>query len=176
MCDHNQPGSRADRFEDVAWIELVVIANVDPFQDDALAFPEEVPGNDVRVVLHDAEDDFISGLQVPRRPCVRHEVDSLGRSACEQDLVTVAGAQKSPDDRADAFVFFRCEVGQMVQPSVHIGVLVRVGMGYCVDDRLLFFADDPLSRQTSGWPFTSRPRIGKSRRIVATLNIWPNYS
>jgi hypothetical protein len=40
--------------------EIAVFIHRRPFDDRALAFPQEMPGNDICVVLHDGEHDFIA--------------------------------------------------------------------------------------------------------------------
>jgi hypothetical protein len=40
--------------------EIALVIYRRPFDDGAMAFPEEVPRHDVRVMLHDGEYDFVA--------------------------------------------------------------------------------------------------------------------
>ena len=54
------------------------------------ALGEQLPRDDVAVVLHLGEQDLVAGLDVLRAPGLRDEVDALGGAAGEDDLVGTA--------------------------------------------------------------------------------------
>ncbi len=62
MCDRDELRLRADRGVDSVDLERTVIAHIDPFQHRALPLPQEVPGHDVRMMLHHRKHDLVARL------------------------------------------------------------------------------------------------------------------
>ena len=55
---------------------------------------QQLPGNDVAVVLHFGEQDPVAGAEVLDAPGLSHQVDALGGAAGENDLVRAAGVDE----------------------------------------------------------------------------------
>jgi hypothetical protein len=55
---------------------------------------EDLPGHEVRVVLHLGDDDRVAAPDVPAPPRPRDEVDGLGRVADEDDLMGIGDVQE----------------------------------------------------------------------------------
>ncbi len=58
------------------------------------ALRDELPGHEVRVVLHYREHDLVTGLEVRGTPSARDEVDCLGGVARVHDFGPVAGVMR----------------------------------------------------------------------------------
>ena len=56
-------------------VELIVVGDRRPADRAAGARGELLPGDDVAVVLHQREHDFVAGFQVRIAPAARDEVD-----------------------------------------------------------------------------------------------------
>jgi hypothetical protein len=52
-------------------------------------FGQELPRNDVRVVLHLGDEDLVAGFERAPAVALRHQVHALGGAAREDDLVHV---------------------------------------------------------------------------------------
>jgi hypothetical protein len=48
--------------------EIAFVVHVSPFDDGAMTFPEEMPGHDVGMVLHDREHDLVAVPDVRLAP------------------------------------------------------------------------------------------------------------
>src|SRR5206468_44303 len=99
-----------------------------PFDHGAVAFPQEMPGHDIGMVLHDRDDDLVAGLDVGFAPGIGHEVDRLGGVAGEDDLLVAAGVEEFCGFRAAAFIGFGGGVGEVMQAAMHVGVFALVGI------------------------------------------------
>ena len=111
--------------------EIAFVVDRRPFDDGAMAFPEEMPGHDVGMVLHDREHDLVAGLDVRLAPGRRHEVDRLGGVAGEDDLLVAPGVEEFCDLGAAAFIGFGRRIGEIMQPAMHVGVFALVGLASC---------------------------------------------
>ena len=118
---------RPDRVNHRLRVEIAVRIDVDPFQHHALPFAQEVPGDDVGVMLHDRQHDLVARLQARGGPGVGDEVDRLGRAGGEDDLVLGARVQEARDDAAGGFVLLGREVRQVVQAPVDVGIFLGIG-------------------------------------------------
>ncbi len=77
-------------------------ANIVPWH--SLPFPQKVPGNDVGVMFHDRQDDFVARLKARGSPGVGYEVDALGRAGGEHDIMFGWRVQKAGDLAAHGLV------------------------------------------------------------------------
>ena len=62
-----------------------VFVDVDVADDGALLLRDELPGHQVRVVLHDRQDDLVAGVKVGVAPGVGDKVQRLCGVAGEDD-------------------------------------------------------------------------------------------
>ncbi len=71
--------------------EHAVVGDRDELEVAVLLLDEELPRDEVGVVLHLGQDDRVAAADVAPAPRVRDEVDRLGRVAREDDLVRCRG-------------------------------------------------------------------------------------
>ena len=116
--------------------EVAVVVDRRPLEHRALAFPQEVPRDDVGVVLHDRQDDLVALLQPLAAEGVGDQVDRLGGIAGEDDLFGAAGIEEAAHLFARALVGLGRRIGEIVQAAVHVGVFVGVGVLDAVEHRL----------------------------------------
>src|SRR5215204_7478139 len=67
-------------------IELAVVGETHALDASIFLFGEKLPWYEVGVMIHRGHDDEIAGLDVAAPPCLRDQVDRLGRIANEDDL------------------------------------------------------------------------------------------
>ena len=87
-----------EHLEDVE-AEDAVVGDRDELEVAVPLLDEELPRDEVGVVLHLGQDDRVAAVDVPAAPRVGDEVDRLGRVAGEDDLVAV-GRVDEPRDLA----------------------------------------------------------------------------
>ena len=86
LRDRDQLGAIGQKLLELLDQEIAFVIDRRPFDHGAMALTQEVPGHDVRVMLHDGDHDLVAGLDVGLAPGRRHEVDRLGGVAGEDDL------------------------------------------------------------------------------------------
>ena len=107
---------------EVGEVEVAVGADRDPAQLDAELGGEQVPRDDVGVVLELGEHDGVAGPEVGAAPGLGHEVERLGGVLGEDDLAGCAGADEAGDLRAGALERGGGLLGDEVDAAVHVGV------------------------------------------------------
>ena len=106
--------------------ELPAVVHRQHAKPGAALLADELPGNDVRVMLHCGDHHFVAWLK--RRPDERggHEVDALGGVSGEDDLPVAGGVEEPPDLRPCAVVRRRRQLTEGVHATVHVRVDVGV--------------------------------------------------
>ena len=87
--------------------EEAVVGDRDELEVAVLLLDEELPRDEVRVVLHLGEHDHVAARDVLPAPRVRDEVDRLGRIPGEDDLVRVRRVDEPGDLRPGLLVLAR---------------------------------------------------------------------
>ena len=84
---------RLEAKEDLEDVEAqhAVVGDRDELEVAVALLDEELPRDEVGVVLHLGQDDGVAAIDVPPAPRVGDEVDRLGRVAGEDDLVRSPG-------------------------------------------------------------------------------------
>ena len=92
MCvNANSFTSRREQFVETAQIQQAFVAGHRQIKQlRAGALGEQLPRDDVAVVLHLGEQDLIAGLEVLACPRLRDQIDAFGRAAGENDFVCAA--------------------------------------------------------------------------------------
>ena len=154
-------------------VEQAVVGDRRPSRSRPGALGEQLPGDDVRVVLHLREHDPVAGADVGVAPGVGDEVDRLGDVAGEDDLAPVGGADVVGDRRAGALIGGGRLGRERVRAAVDVGVVaalvavdrldrgqdpLRAGARVEVRDRLA--ADLALERRERGPDALDREGLG----------------
>jgi hypothetical protein len=105
-------------------------------QPGPLLDAEELPGDDVGVVLEPRDDDLVALADVAAAPALRDEVDALGRAAHEDNLLGRRRVEEAADLVASALVGVGRARSEGMRRAVHVGVLALVVIGDAIDDRL----------------------------------------
>src|SRR5215467_13336357 len=107
--------------------EIAIVVNWRPFDHCALAFPQKVPWHDIGMVLHDGEDNFITGLDTLAPERVSDKVDRLGGIAGKDDFFLATGAQKCAYRLARTLIGLGRLVCEIMETAMHVGILLGVG-------------------------------------------------
>ena len=103
-------------------------------QDDALALAQEMPGDDVGVMLHLREDNFVA-LRESAAEGRSHQIDRLCGALGEHDLIDAGRIDHPPHRFARALVSLGGFVGEGVQAAVDVGVAALHDRDHGVDHR-----------------------------------------
>ena len=119
---------RAETEEDLEDVEpeQAVVGDRDELEVAVLLLDEELPRDEVRVVLHLGEHDRVAARDVLPAPRVGDEVDRLGRVAGEDHLVGVGGVDEPGDLRAGPLVLRGRLLADRVDPAVDVRVVLAV--------------------------------------------------
>ena len=99
---------------------------------------QELPGNDVRMMLHLRQDDFIAIVQESLAEGGCHEIDALCGASGEDDFSRGAGVDKAAHGLARSLMKFRGLLAEVVHAAVDVGVHVQVLIRHGIDDAARF--------------------------------------
>ena len=111
-----------------------VVGDRDELEVAVALLDEELPRDEVGVVLHLGQDDGVAAVDVGPAPRVGDEVDRLGRVAGEDELVAVGGVDEPGDPDTGRLVGRRRLLADRVDPAMDVGVVLAVVVGDRVDD------------------------------------------
>src|SRR5262245_35104722 len=94
---NNRDQTRASAQQLLILVEekFAIITNRHDAQHRSGLFAQHLPGNNVGVMLHCREDDFIAGAKVGATPALGDEVNSLGGAPDEDDFARLSSAEKT---------------------------------------------------------------------------------
>ncbi len=110
----------------------------DELEPSAGGLGQELPGDEVGVVLHLGQDDDVVLADVGPAPGVGDQVDGLGGVADKDDFARAAGVDEAADLAAGVLVGLGGLFGQGVDAAVDVGVVAPVVVVHGLDDRLGF--------------------------------------
>src|SRR4030095_7294742 len=107
MRDGYQAGSRSEQLLILVHQEFAaVIDGYDP-ECGSFLLSQNLPGNDVGVMLHGRNYNFIPGLDMRSAIALGNEVNPFGRPADENDLTLFRSIDEPPGLGARFFIGFR---------------------------------------------------------------------
>ena len=83
---------------------------------------QDLPWDDIGVVLHSGDDYFVTLPDVLSPVALGNQVDAFGGSPHEDDLRVLGGVEKLPHLGTCGFVFLGSALAQIVQAPVNVGV------------------------------------------------------
>ena len=113
-----------------------VVGDRDELEVGVLLLREQLPRDEVRVVLHLGQDDHVAPADVLAAPRVGDEVDRLGGVAREHDLVRVGDPDQPGRLRTRLLVFGRRPLADRVDPAMDVGVVFAVVGVHRLEDHL----------------------------------------
>ncbi len=127
----------------------------------ALLLAEELPGDDIRMVLEARDQDLVARADVPAAVRLRDEVDGLGRSADEDDLVRRGGVDERPRLLARRVVGVGRVDREPVNAAVDVGVAGLVDAALGVDHRRRLLGGGRIVEVDEGLAVDLRREDGK---------------
>src|SRR5260370_16306499 len=104
MRDGADLGPRPQKLLEFFNLQLGGIVDGSHAQLGAFLFAQDLPGNDVRMVLHGGDQNFIAGAYVLATVGLSNQVDRFGGAAREDDLLVVRSMQEALDGRTSLFL------------------------------------------------------------------------
>ena len=132
-------GALGDQLVDVGQVEVTVVGEPEPAQLGALALGEQLPRDDVGVVLHLGDHHAVAGPTCERAgpgERVGHEVERLGGVLGEDHLVARGRVQEPRDLVAGVLERRRRLRAELVHRARHVGVVPLEVVDHRVDDHL----------------------------------------
>jgi len=140
MREREQPGT-GELLVEPLQIKLPVVAgDLDEVEFCADPVGQNLPRHEVAVVLHLGEQNRVALAQLVERPSVGDEVQPLGGAARENNFLAGAGVEVVSDSLARALVRLGGAVAQLVDATVHVGVIMLVVAANRIDDLMRLLA------------------------------------
>ena len=117
-----------------------VVGDRDELEVPVLLLDQDLPRDEVGVMLHLGQDDGVAAVDVPAAPRVGHQVDRLGRVAGEHDLAAIGGVDEARDLGPRRLVGGRRLLADGVDAAMDVGVVLAVVVGHRVDDDVRLLA------------------------------------
>ena len=114
-------------------LELAGVVDRDVAEARARLAGDELPGDEVRVVLELGDHDGVAGAEVLEPPGVGDEVDRLGRAAGEDHLALGRRVDERGDRAPGALVALRGALCEPVDAAMDVRVLVLVERAHPVE-------------------------------------------
>ena len=120
--ERDQLGPLPQQVRELVLEQLSLAVDVDVLDAGAVGGGEDLPGDDVRVVVDDREHDQVVLLDVLATPRVGDEVDRLGRASRVDDLLGRGGVDERADLLARGLVADGRLFGDAVGGAMDVGV------------------------------------------------------
>ena len=140
MTDGDDSRPRAEQPLELLHHDLSTVVDRRDTERGSLLFTEQLPGDDVRMVLHAGDEHLVTGPHVASAVARGDEVDRLGRPSGEDDLFCRGGAQELANRLARLLVGLGRPDRQVVDAPVDVGVVLLVHASLGVDDHLWLLA------------------------------------
>ena len=83
----DQLGARAQQLLELVQQQVARVVDRSHLEDRAGLLRNQLPRNDIRVMLEVGDDDLVTRLQMLAAPRVRHQVDGLGGAPHKHDVL-----------------------------------------------------------------------------------------
>ncbi|ENN89137.1 hypothetical protein RHSP_61761 [Rhizobium freirei PRF 81] len=136
MGDGDELGPLRQALLEILDMERALVVDGHPDELGTLPLADEVPGDDVGVMLHDRDDNLVALAKLRHAPAVGDRVDRFRRVLGKDDIVHRRSIQEAAHLFASRFIGFRGSIGQEVQAAMHIRIFAGIGMRNGIDDDL----------------------------------------
>src|SRR5215469_10686020 len=104
MGDGSKSGPGTDARGQCLGIQAPVILHINPFEDGSMALPEEVPWNNVGMMLHYRKHDLVARLNTGREEGVGNQIYRLRPALGENYFVFTCGIEEFLHRAARSFI------------------------------------------------------------------------
>ena len=144
--DGHQLGAGAQHRLELVHQQLAGLVDGDHSQYGPLFLAKDLPRNDVGVVFHVGDDNFIAGAYVLLAEGLGHQVDAFSGPPGVDNLPVAAGVEEVADFAAGVFIVVGGPLAQGVDAAVHVGVVGGVVTDEGVYHALRLLEVAPLSK------------------------------
>ena len=131
-----QLGALGHEFFELFQNNVATIVDRRHHQLRALFFAKHLPRNDVRVVLHGGDEDFVAFAHMLAAIGRGDQIDGLGRTAHEDDFAGITGTHKVRHVAPRVLIGHGCLSRKVVHAAVHVGVGLAVAASLGLDHHL----------------------------------------
>src|SRR6185312_415990 len=136
MSDGHDLCARTDQLLELIQQQFTLIVDRDDAQLCPLLLAENLPRDDVGVMLHRADEHLVAGADVLAPVSLSYEIDALGRSTNEDEFFHSRSIDELAHGLSCCFVLSGGVLGKKVNAAVDISVSALVVARDGVDDRL----------------------------------------
>ncbi len=122
VIDGHHFGARANQLLGCIEVPFTCGGNGKHADDCTAFFCHHLPGNDVAVVVHHRQQNFIAFRKKFSAPGLGYQVDGISGAAGENDFFGVGRMNKMADLFPSGFKLFGCPVGEVMRAAVDVGV------------------------------------------------------
>src|SRR5581483_7617354 len=119
VSDSDDLCARANQFLELVQQQLALIVDRDDAQLRALLLAQNLPGNDVRVVLHRADEHLVACTDVCASVGLSYEIDSLGCSTDENQFFHSRSIDELPRRFPCRFMLSGCVLRKKVNAAMN---------------------------------------------------------
>ena len=131
----HQTGALVELLTQIVEIELSALGDAHVTQHATRALSELLPGHEIAVVLHHAEQHLITDLKVGVSPGACHQIDGLGGIAGKHHFIRAGCPHKSGGRSTGSLESLGGAGTELMRPPVHIGVVTAVVAAQSVKHR-----------------------------------------
>ena len=150
----------------VVELQQSLVVDAEKLEGGANLAGEQLPGDEIAVVLHLGEQDPVAGVNVRAAPAVANEVDGLGRVAGEDHFLGRGGVDEARHPLPRRLVGRRGFLADRIDAAMRIGVVAAVVVIHRVDHRSGFLRRGGTV-QVNQWAPVNPP--GEDGEVVANL-------
>ena len=136
MAHADEPRTRRDDALELRENQVAILVGGDGAQCGTLLLSHALPGHDVGVMVELANDDVIARRQELSAVGLRHEVDALGGTTHEDDLLAGGGVDEPLHLFTGLFVSIRCTGSKSMRTAVDVRIIITVIVRDLVDDQV----------------------------------------
>ena len=125
-ADGDHPDLRAEEFFVGLHVDFARVGDGDLLDERALLLARDLPGHDVRVVLHRRDKDVVAPPEEALAEGGGGQVDGVRRAAGKDDLLRDLGADKAPGTGTGPLVGVGPPLREVVDAPVDVGRVVAV--------------------------------------------------
>ena len=138
MRNGNNPGLWRDHFSQIRHDKGTIGTHVESTNSGPCLFRHHLPGNNIGMMLGDADQDFVTRLQPRLGPAACDQIQRHRGPGGENDLVTAGSPDEGCHRSPYRLIGIGRGFGQEMQAAMHVGIGVGVGQHQRIHDLTRF--------------------------------------
>ena len=166
MGDANHSRARIQELLEFIQQQLAPVVDGGDAQPCTFFFTQNLPGHDVRMVLHGGNENFITRVYMCAAVSLGYQVDPFGGATYKDDLVGLGGINKVLYRLPGRFVLLCRMLREVMHAAVNVRVAFFVVTGNRVNDNLRLLRGRGVVQINEFLP--AHP-LGQNRKVAADL-------